>query len=158
LYIKTVAFPSPRLGKRIDTEDWRLLLLPRRQRHATKESSLLTLGRHFRIFFSFLRTSIFFGHFCKAEEFISRMHKYINAKCKKTNMHLCKRVFHGNSSRIQNTKSEMFFCILSSTDDKTNAKGVLHWCKSVSKTKCKKTKVSTHHHGGGLLPMALRRR
>jgi hypothetical protein len=32
------------------------------------------------------------------------MHKYINAKCKKTNMHLCKRVFHGNSSRIQNIK------------------------------------------------------
>ena len=28
LYIKTVAFPSLRLGKRIDTEDWRLLFLP----------------------------------------------------------------------------------------------------------------------------------
>ena len=28
LYIKTVAFPSLRLGKRIDAEDWRLLFLP----------------------------------------------------------------------------------------------------------------------------------
>jgi hypothetical protein len=28
VYIKTVAFPSLRLGKRIDTEDWRLLFLP----------------------------------------------------------------------------------------------------------------------------------
>jgi hypothetical protein len=28
LYIKTVAFQSLRLGKRIDTEDWRLLFLP----------------------------------------------------------------------------------------------------------------------------------
>ena len=28
MYIKTVAFPSLRLGKRIDAEDWRLLFLP----------------------------------------------------------------------------------------------------------------------------------
>jgi hypothetical protein len=27
VYIKTVAFPSLRLGKRIDAEDWRLLFL-----------------------------------------------------------------------------------------------------------------------------------
>ena len=40
----------------------------------------------------------------------------------------------------------MFFCILSTTDDKTIAKGVLQSCKSVSTTKCKKTKVSTHNH------------
>ena len=36
----------------------------------------------------------------------------------------------------------MFFCILSSTDDKMIAKGVLQSVKSVSTTKCKKTKVS----------------
>ena len=28
MYIKTVAFPSLRFGKRIDAEDWRLLFLP----------------------------------------------------------------------------------------------------------------------------------
>ena len=40
-------------------------------------------------------------------------------------------------------KSEMFFCILSSTDDKTIAKGVLQSCKDGQTTKHKKTKVST---------------
>jgi len=40
----------------------------------------------------------------KAEEFISRLHNYTIAKCKKTNMQLCKRVFWGKSSRRQMTK------------------------------------------------------
>jgi hypothetical protein len=35
---------------------------------------------------------------------IHRMHNYIIAKCKKTNMQLCKRVVYGNSSRRQMTK------------------------------------------------------
>ena len=39
-------------------------------------------------------------------------------------------------------KSEMFFCILSSTDDKTIAKGVLQSCKSFLFDRIKKTKVS----------------
>ena len=55
-------------------------------------------------------------------------------------MHLCKRVFHGNSSRIQNTKSEMFFCILSTTDDKTIAKGVLQSCQVGLDDKMQKNK------------------
>jgi hypothetical protein len=65
-------------------------------------------------------------------------------------MPLCKRVvsrgFISTTKYKKQKKSEMFFCILSTTDDKTIAKGVLQSCKSVSTTKCKKTKVSTHNH------------
>jgi hypothetical protein len=44
LYIKTVAFPSLRLGKRIDTEDWRLLFLPITSRDDNGSASDKTAG------------------------------------------------------------------------------------------------------------------
>ena len=44
LYIKTVAFPSLRLGKRIDTEEWRLLFLPITSRDDNGSASDKTAG------------------------------------------------------------------------------------------------------------------
>jgi hypothetical protein len=55
---------------------------------------------------------------------------------------VCLGGIHLDDKIQQAKKSEMFFCILSSTDDKMIAKGVLQSVKSVSTTKCKKTKVS----------------